>query len=90
MYLTLQRNDFTSPLAVEIDGGQHADSQRDKTRDAWFESQGFTVLRFWNDDVLANTDGVMEKIDEALRASSPPSLTLLRKGGGNTSAQEAG
>src|SRR6266852_1806889 len=74
---------FDARLIVEIDGGQHADSQRDKIRDAWFESQGFTVLRFWNNDVLANTDGVIERIDEALRASSPPSLTLPRKGGGN-------
>jgi len=54
------------------------------------ESQGFSVLRFWNHDVLTNTDGVIEKIDETLRASSPPSLTFPRKGGGNSSAQEAG
>src|SRR5689334_17133391 len=74
---------FDARLIVEIDGGQHADSQRDRTRDAWFKSEGFTVLRFWNNDVLANTDGVIEKIAETLRASSPPSLTLPRKGGGN-------
>ena len=81
---------FDARLIVEIDGGQHADSQRDKIRDAWFESQGFRVLRFWNNDVLANTDGVIERIDEALHTSSPPSLALPRKGGGNASEQEAG
>src|SRR6266478_1697173 len=74
---------FDARLIVEIDGGQHADSQRDKVREQWLELQGFSVLRFWNHDVLANTDGVIERIDEALRAASPPSLTLPRKGGGN-------
>ena len=80
---------FDARLIVEIDGGQQADNQSDKIRDAWLVSQGFTVLHFWNNDVLANTDGVIERIDEVLRASSPPSLTLPRKGGGNSSAPEA-
>ena len=53
---------FDARLIVEIDGGQHAESQRDKMRETWFQSQGFAVLRFWNHDVLANTDGVIEKI----------------------------
>jgi very-short-patch-repair endonuclease len=76
-------------LIVEIDGGQHSDSQHDKARDTWLVSQQFTVLRFWNNDVLSNTDGVIERIVEALNASSPPSLTLPRKGGGNRPRQEA-
>ena len=76
-------------LIVEIDGGQHAESERDKVRDAWLRSEGFVVLRFWNNDVLANTAGVIEKINEALPASSPPSLTLPRKGGGNSALPEA-
>ncbi len=70
-------------LIIEIDGGQHADSQRDKIRDAWLQSQDFNVLRFWNHDVLKNTEGVIKQISEALTASLPPSLTLPRKGGGN-------
>lgn len=70
-------------LIIEIDGGQHADSQRDKIREAWLQSQGFNVLRFWNNDVLSNTNGVLEVIAEALSALPPPSLTLPRKGGGN-------
>ena len=76
-------------LIVEIDGGQRAASTRDKIRDAWLRSQDFAVLRFWNNDVLANTEGVIEKIHEALTASSPPSLTLPSKGGGNSALSEA-
>jgi very-short-patch-repair endonuclease len=49
-------------LVVEADGGQHADSQRDLRRTAWLESEGWRVLRFWNNDALANTDGVVETI----------------------------
>jgi very-short-patch-repair endonuclease len=64
-----------------------AENPRDKIRDAWLRSQGFVVLRFWNNDVLANTNGVIEKIGQALRMPPPPSLT--RRGGGNTPAQGA-
>ena len=63
-------------LIIEIDGGQHAESTHDKTRDAWLRSQNFIVLRFWNNDVLANTNGVIERIG---RGVAPP-LTLPRKG----------
>ncbi len=72
-----------SRLIIEIDGGQHSESKRDAARDAWLRSQGFSVLRFWNNDVLSNTDGVLERIAQAIPAA-PPSLTLPRKGGGNT------
>ena len=78
-----------SRLIIEIDGGQHAASQRDKVREIWLQSQGFTVLRFWNNDVLSNIGGVLEKIAGALNSSPPPSLTLPRKGGGNTPARGA-
>jgi very-short-patch-repair endonuclease len=75
---------FEPRVVIEIDGGQHAESKRDVTRDEWLRSQNFAVLRFWNNDVLSNTDGVVERIAEALSAPRPPSLTLPRKGGGNT------
>ena len=41
-------------LVVEIDGGQHAEAQRsyDERRTAWLESQGYQVIRFWNNEVL--------------------------------------
>ena len=49
-------------LIVEADGGQHADNEADHRRTAWLEAEGWRVLRFWNNDVLANTDGVIETI----------------------------
>jgi very-short-patch-repair endonuclease len=67
-------------LIIEVDGGQHS-SSRDDARDAWLSSQNFRILRFWNNDVLSNLEGVLERILEAVR-QSPPSLTLPRKGGG--------
>ncbi len=58
-------------LVVEIDGGQHATrGQAEAARTAWLESQGFRVLRFWNNDVLGNTNGVVEAIRQALREPS--------------------
>ena len=58
---------LAAKLIVEIDGGQHADNaEADAARTAWLEDQGFRVLRFWNNDVLDNTDGVLEEILAAL------------------------
>ncbi|HKP25716.1 MAG TPA: endonuclease domain-containing protein [Dongiaceae bacterium] len=53
-------------LIIELDGGQHADSATDAVRDAWFIAHGYRTLRFWNTDVLANTEGVITMIIEAL------------------------
>jgi very-short-patch-repair endonuclease len=53
-------------LIIEVDGGQHADSKSDAARDAWFAAHGYRALRLWNIDVLANTDGVILIIMEAL------------------------
>ena len=52
-------------LIVEADGGQHADSEHDAARDRWFAAQGFTVLRFWNTDILNEPEGVWRAICEA-------------------------
>jgi very-short-patch-repair endonuclease len=49
-------------LIVEADGFQHAESPRDKARDAYLESQGWKVLRFWNNEVVQNREGVLETI----------------------------
>ncbi len=49
-------------LVIELDGGQHAESVGDRTRDAFLTSQGFRVVRFWNPDVLKNLEGVLEII----------------------------
>jgi very-short-patch-repair endonuclease len=49
-------------LVIEIDGGQHADSTTDARRTAWLESEGWKVIRFWSNEVLANANGVIETI----------------------------
>ena len=57
--------DFACPeklLVVECDGSQHAESERDATRDAWLKAEGYKVLRFWNHDVLQNPLGVSDTI----------------------------
>jgi BirA family biotin operon repressor/biotin-[acetyl-CoA-carboxylase] ligase len=51
-------------LAIEIDGGQRADNPADETRTRIIESAGYRVIRFWNTDVLQNTDGVFAAILE--------------------------
>ena len=53
-------------IVIEVDGGQHADNARDLRRDAYLAGEGYRVLRFWNNDVLANRDGVLLTILEAL------------------------
>ena len=58
-------------LVIEVDGGQHAESQRDLRRDAYLTSEGFHVLRFWNHEVLTNLEGVLTVIREALVRPSP-------------------
>jgi len=54
-------------LIVEVDGGQHAMPQADAKRTAWLESEGYRVIRFWNNDVLKNTEGVLQSFYETLR-----------------------
>jgi very-short-patch-repair endonuclease len=54
-------------LVIEVDGGQHAESARDKVRDEFLAEQGYRVLRFWNNDVLSNMDGVLLTIQSELR-----------------------
>lgn len=55
-------------LIIEIDGGQHSEQViYDLERSAWLEEQGFRVLRFWDNQVLKETEAVKEKIMEAIR-----------------------
>lgn len=53
-------------LVIEVDGGQHSDSSTDEARTRMIESHGYRVIRFWNNDVLQNTDGVVLRITEEL------------------------
>jgi very-short-patch-repair endonuclease len=62
---------FEKKLVVEVDGGGHGASQDDVIRDKWLNDQGFEVLRFWNNDVLANLEGVFQRIEERLNPPSP-------------------
>ena len=57
-------------LVIEADGGQHAESAGDARRTAWLEARGWRVLRFWNNDILANTESVQDAILRALRESA--------------------
>ncbi|TMK30623.1 MAG: DUF559 domain-containing protein [Alphaproteobacteria bacterium] len=54
-------------LIVEADGAQHAGSGADQRRTAFLEDEGWRVLRFWDNEVLTNTEGVIQRILEALR-----------------------
>jgi very-short-patch-repair endonuclease len=87
--------DFYCPalrLAIELDGGQHAEeSLRDQRRDAWFGDRGVTVLRFWNSDVTGNFSGVLDTIAAKVSELQSSELTPTRRwradlplsGGGN-------
>ena len=66
---------LTSRLIVEADGGQHNGSARDKRRDAYLRSQGFRILRFWNNEIFENENGVMERILDALQSPHPPTAS---------------
>ena len=64
--------DFAIPAArviIELDGDTHvANDERDVKRTAFIESKGWRVLRFWNSDVMQNTDGVLGAIVDAVRS----------------------
>ena len=69
---------FEAGVIVEVDGGQHNESVSDKLRDQWLMSQGFAVLRFWNNEVSQNLEGVLTRTLEALTPS--PSVPPPRGG----------
>lgn len=58
-------------LVVEVDGGQHQGSECDRRRDAYLQSRGFAVLRFWNEDVWANGFWTVFRIKERLAELAP-------------------
>jgi len=70
---------FEANLIVEVDGGQHADSETDWERETWLNSQGFRVLRFWNHEVLQQTESVLNIILQAL-LTQPPLPNPLPRG----------
>jgi very-short-patch-repair endonuclease len=87
---------YAARLVIEVDGGQHAENRSDAERTKYIEDQGYRVLRFWNNDLLGNIDGVLEVIQTAMSrsphlpaesnsirdASSPSPLVGEGRGGG--------
>ena len=72
-------------LIVEADGGQHT-SSRDRVRDEYLQHQGWRILRFWNNDIRQNRDGVLQVIAAALKLNErtlPPPQPSPARGGGN-------
>jgi very-short-patch-repair endonuclease len=70
-------------LIVELDGGQHVEAAAyDENRTRYIESQGYRVLRFWNHEVLTQTDAVRERILQALQEGSPHPNPLPQAGEG--------
>ena len=60
-------------IIIEIDGGQHNEElniQSDKNRTRYLENNGYKVLRFWNDEVMKNINGVMEVIFREIEGKS--------------------
>lgn len=78
--------DFACPDAgviVELDGAQHGEQVAyDEARTRKLASMGYRVLRFWDNDVLTNIDGVLEVIVEALASSGPSPQPSPRWGEG--------
>ncbi len=58
-------------VAIEADGGQHADNAGDARRTAWLERHGWRMLRFWNNDIPTDIDGVQDTILRALAHRDP-------------------
>ena len=72
---------FERSLIIEADGGQHAvEKEKDDERTAWLNSQGFTVLRFWNNEILSNPEGVLEVIYNACAPAPSPTKELDASG----------
>ena len=75
--------DFYAPplrLAVELDGGQHAEQvDADRWRTRWLEERGVTVLRFWNSDVSQNLPGVLETVAMKIASLQDAGVTPTRR-----------
>jgi len=61
-------------LVIEVDGGQHAMDPGDRVRDEWLRAEGYKVLRFWDNEVFSNLEGVLEMIRKAFLTPHPDPL----------------
>jgi|SRR6185503_10596180 very-short-patch-repair endonuclease len=75
---------FQRRLIIELDGGQHAENiSYDHRRTLFLEAAGFKVMRFWNNEVLGNTDSVLESIRAACSITLTPTLSHQGRGSHN-------
>ena len=66
-------------LVIEVDGGQH-DAEVDGGRTRYLEAQGYRVIRFWNNDVLGNVEGVATEIERVIADMPSPDPSRMREG----------
>jgi very-short-patch-repair endonuclease len=70
-------------VLIELDGSQHGEDRKksyDEARSRWLEKEGYRVLRFWNNDIVKNIEGVMEAIYAAIYGSpSAPAVPLKHR-----------
>jgi hypothetical protein len=74
-------------IVIEVDGGQHAGSAADEERTKVLEANGYRLLRYWNNDVLSNIDGVLEDILSAIATTPTPNPSP--QGGGEHTERAA-
>ena len=68
-------------VIVEVDGGQHSENaEKDKIRDKWLGEQGYKILRFWNNEISTNMDGVLEVIRDNCKSHPPFNPLPSREG----------
>ncbi|KQS05321.1 hypothetical protein ASG11_10825 [Sphingomonas sp. Leaf357] len=68
-------------LIIEVDGGQHAAAtEQDAARTRYLEKEGYRVIRFWNDDVIENLEGVVAEIERVLMTNPSPNPSRDREG----------
>ena len=83
--------DFFCPalrLIVEVDGANHVDSLADDARTAWLSARGYRILRFWNNEILGNLSGVLERSAAYPEGTdSPPPLERGGRGEGSSTHQ---
>ena len=76
--------DFVSrgaKLVIEVDGATHGESERaDAARTRFIESRGYRVIRFWNNEVMGNIEGVVAEIERVLRNMPSPNPSRKREG----------
>ena len=70
-------------LITELDGGQHAESTDDRRRDRTLCALGYRVLRIWNNDIIENLDGVLQRLLSELKNRPSPRPSLRERGEGD-------